>query len=61
MVNVCPVFALLHTNSIAYPWCDPSIVVSRPLKSVGKALELFGKYQCKEYHLLATAKLHTFL
>ena len=54
----CVLFA---TSSSSYHWCDPGILVSRPLNNFGKALQLFGKHQCKEYHLLAITKLDIFL
>ena len=60
MIIIYPVFSLLQVV-IHVIWCDPGILDSRPLNNFGKALELFGKLQCKEYQFLAIAKLDTFL
>ena len=52
---------LFDTCSTCYHGCDPGILVTRPLINFGKALEIFRKHQCKDYHLLAIAKVDAFL
>ena len=57
----CLPCVLFATSSTSYHGSDPGILVTRPLINFGKALELFGKHQCKEYDLLAITKVDAFV